>query len=156
MGIEILISIVAGALSLVGGGLISSELLQKLVRRVLRLETKYEAETYHDKLSRLLKSLSDASSDVDAVLGELAAVARHRQESVQKLESDLKSLETREQQLQKVIKDLEGVPIPVAEHIAAIATAGEKRSAKRDYILFGLGVFVSTIIAIILHIVGVG
>jgi hypothetical protein len=55
----------------------------------------------------------------------------------------------REEELKNRIDQLQNVPLPVAEHFAALAAAGDKRSAKRDYLLFGLGVFVSTLLSII-------
>jgi len=97
-----------------------------------------------------------ASKEVDAVLSELSQVARDREKAVQKIEADLQSLQNREKELQKRIETLQNVPLPVAEYFAQLTVSGEKRNAKRDYVLFGAGVVVSTIIAILLKIFGLG
>ena len=68
----------------------------------------------------------------------------------------MQALENREKQLQESVQALENVPIPVAEHFARLTAVGEKRNAKRDYILFGAGVVVCTVIAIILKLAGIG
>ena len=90
---------------------------------------------------------------MDTVLAELAKVARNRETAVQKLENDLVSLDSREKELKTSIKTLEKTPIPVAEHFAKLVADGEKRGARRDYMLFGAGVVVTTIIAIVIQIV---
>ena len=149
------IEVIASALSLIAGGLASTELVRKFVLRYI-LKKKDEEETHSQKLSRLRASLTEASKEVDNVLGELAQVTRDREKAVQQLETELTNLESREKQLKQTIQDLEKVPIPVAEHFAKLIGKGERRSAWRDYILFGAGVIVSTIIAIILKLAGLG
>ena len=42
----------------------------------------------------------------------------------------------------------------MAEHFAKLTEVGEKRSAKRDYLLFGAGVIVSVLTAIGLRLLG--
>ena len=86
----------------------------------------------------------------------LSKIATERENAVYKLGTELEALEDKEKQLQERVRILESVPIPVAEQFAKLTAAGERRSALRDYILFGAGVVVSTVIAIILKIVGVG
>ena len=86
------------------------------------------------------------------MLAELATVAGERETAVKGLEDQLASLSQREQELQARIDQLQNVPLPVAEHFAKLTSAGEKRSAMRDYILFALGVFVSTAISIVFFI----
>jgi len=134
--------------SLVGGLFPLTDLLIK--------RKKPSVESYSHKLSQLTENLSKASSEVDSLLNELAQVAADREAAVQKLESELAKLEADEKQLQKRIQDLQNVPVPVAEHFAAIIEQGERRSAWRDYILFGSGVIVSTVIAIVLKLLGLG
>ena len=151
---EIPFELLAAALTL-GAGAVVMELVPKLLRRILK-KSEPSKESYGEKLSRLTESLTKASSEVDEVLSELARIARHREQAVKKLEMELGKLEGREKQLQKRIQELENVPLPVAEHFAKLMAAGEKRSALRDYILFGAGVVVSTVVAIILRSLGWG
>ena len=73
-----------------------------------------------------------------------------------KIDADLRQMQDREKELEERIQHLQNVPLPVAEHFAKLTTQGETRSAKRDYMLFGAGVIVSTVIAIILKLIGLG
>ena len=124
----------------------------------LRLSGKGAAATqsYSERLASLTQSLNESTKQVDAVLAELSHVAGEREKTVQTLEANLASLEGREKDLQKRIEDLQKVPIPAVEHFAKLLESGEKRSAWRDYILFGSGVLVSTAIAIGLKFTGLG
>lgn len=149
MGIDLIVSLIAGAASLAAGGLASSEAIQKLIRHLLG--RKEPDRPYTERLAELTESLTKASREVDAVLSELAQVARNRGEAVQKLEADLQSLEGREKELKSKIDALEKTPLPVAEHFARLLEAGERRSAKRDYALFGAGVIVTTVIAVVIQ-----
>jgi chromosome segregation ATPase len=152
MGIDVLTSVIAGLLSLLGAGVASSALIQKLVRRLFRIQEEPE-KPYSERLSELTTSLTKASSEVDSILSELAQVARNRESAVQKLETDLQTLESREKELKEQIEALENTPLPVAEHFAKLLETGQRRSAKRDYILFGAGVVATTIIAIIIQVI---
>ena len=75
---------------------------------------------------------------------------------MEKVEAELSALQERHTELQTRIDQLKDVPIPVAEEFAKLTQSGESRSARRDYVLFGLGVVVSTVIAIVLKLVGLG
>jgi len=111
---------------------------------------------YSAQLKQLTSSLIKASKEVDRVLTELAEVSRDREHAVKNLENNLVSLEKKETELITKIESLENLPLPVADHFAKLIEGGEKRSARRDYLLFGAGVVVSTVIAIILKLVGWG
>ncbi len=149
MGIEVIASITAGLASLLAGGLVSSKLIQKLVRHLLGIRKEPE-KPYSERLAQLTVSLTKASREVDSVLSELAQVARNREGAVQKLESDLEALEMREEDLKEKIEALENTPLPVAEHFAKLLESRENRSVRRDYMLFGAGVIVTTVVAIII------
>ncbi len=114
-------------------------------------------EHYSNRLAILTESLLKASAEVDNVLSELATVAVDREKTIKKLEVQLKLLEEDERNTQKRIQDLQSIPVSVADHFAAIVEQGveqgEKRSAKRDYLLFGLGVIITTVVSIILTLV---
>jgi hypothetical protein len=133
------------------GGLVP--LFERQIRRRLGLE---KEESYSEKVLRLTSSLEKASREVDSVLKELASVAKTRANAVSDLESPLSQLSQHEQALRKQIEDLRATPVPVAEHFAELIAKGERRSAFRDYALFGLGVVVSTLIAIVLRLLGLG
>lgn len=128
------------------------------IGRVLGFEPLYlkksKEETYSQKLSRVSKILLQSSLEVDKLLSELVQVATDREKAVRTLEVELKELENRERKLQEQIKTLENIPIPVAEHFAKLNSMGEKKSAKRDYLLFTAGIVASAIVSIILKILG--
>ena len=148
---DILTAIFGAAASLIGATLVSSASIKELLRRILgKPEPK---KTYADRLADLTNSLSSASSEVDSILTELSAVAREKETSVQQLEHGLSELENREKELKGRIAALENVPLPVAEHLAKILEPSEKRSAKRDYILFGAGVLVTTCITVLIQVI---
>ena len=132
-----------------------------LVDYVLKFSKRYilkpkQVFSYGLKLSELTSSLVNASKEVDRVLTEISAIATNREDTINKLELNLASLEKKETDLKRKIETLVKLPIPVAEHFAKLMESGEKRSARRDYLLFGAGVAVSTVIAIVLKISGVG
>lgn len=143
MGIEIIATLVSAVAA--GLGFAGLEIVQKLVRQLLGVQE--EPKPYGVRLGELTQSLSRASREVDAVLAELAQVARDRESAVHKLETDLASLEQRERELKTTIEALEKTPLPVAEHFAKLLESGERRSARRDYALFGAGVLVTTVIS---------
>jgi len=152
VGIEILLSVAAALGSLLTGFAFSSGTFRKFVRR-LEGEEEEAGETYGMRLAKLTASLSSASSEVDGILEELAEVAGIRESAVRKLEEDLQTLETRERELQVTIGALERTPLPVAERFAELLEHSEQQSRRRDYLLFGAGVVVTTVIAIIIQLV---
>src|SRR5438067_2174644 len=111
MGLEILASIVGALVSLVGGGLASTEIVQKLLR--VALGRKEPERPYSERLAELTESLSKASREVDAVLVELSRVAKDRAQAVQRLEVDLATMEGREKELKERIDALEKTPLAV-------------------------------------------
>jgi len=137
MNPEFLVALISGLLSAIAGGVASTELVRKIICRILKKEL--PQKTYSERLSELSSSLSKASSEVDGVLREMAQVAKEREASVKNLEKGLIDLEKREKELKEKIDLLQSVPIPVAEHFARLVEPGEKRSARRDYFLFMAG-----------------
>src|SRR5262245_21251936 len=109
-------------------------------------------KSYSERLAELTESLTKASREVDNVLEELAAVAKGRAQAVEQLKADLDSMQGREKELKQRIETLERTPVAVAEHFAALVKPGERRSAKRDYLLFGSGVVVSTAVGIVIQL----
>lgn len=128
------------------------ERIGKLWRHVLR-GPEPASRPYSERLTELTASLSKASAEVDSVLAELARVAKERTSAVEKLESGLTALESRERELKNRIDTLQKTPIAVAEHFAKLLEPGERRSARRDFLLFGAGVAASTVVTIIIEFV---
>ncbi len=140
--------IMAASTSIVAG--MSALHLYDLFRHV-NAKNKIPPESFGDRLEKLTSGLRSASRQVDSVLGEIAQVAKDREETVQKLESDLAMLKDREKELKGNIDALEKTPLPAAEYFARLLESKEKRSAKRDYFLFGAGVITSAVVTIIIQ-----
>ncbi len=145
------ISIIAAVFGIVAGIVIPLDQLDKIIALIRKKE--FPRKTYSERLSELTSSLTKASSEVDDILREMAQVAKEREVSVKNLEKGLADLEKREKELKENIDLLHNVPIPVAEHFARLVAPAEKRSAKRDYLLFVAGVITTTIFAFILQVV---
>ncbi|HCE56998.1 MAG TPA: hypothetical protein DER09_04145 [Prolixibacteraceae bacterium] len=153
MNVELISLIVSGLASLVLG--VGTNFSFDLVKKFLnKSQSKKETESYSEKISKLTNSLKKASLEMDQVLKEIELVAIDHTKSVEALELQLTELGQREQQAKQRIEILEKVPIEVVQQFESIIQKGEKRSAWRDYFLFGLGVVVSTVIAIILNLLG--
>jgi hypothetical protein len=148
---EILLSLLSAIVSIAFGGFFAQKagpLVEQALRRIFGIK-RDGPTTYAERVATLTESLRTASTEVDAVLNEIAVVARERADAVAALETQVHDMAQREDALKKRIDELQNVPLPVAEHFAALAAAGDKRSAKRDYLLFGMGVIVSTLLSII-------
>jgi ElaB/YqjD/DUF883 family membrane-anchored ribosome-binding protein len=150
---ELIVSMTVGLLAMTVAFLpaVVAGLVIPFARRWLGVEKPPEPESYSQRLAKLTEELTQASSEVDSLLAELAQVAGDKESAVQELGNHLGELEQKETQLQKRIEELEGIPIPAAEHFATLVQSGEKRSAWRDYILFGAGVVVSIIISLLIR-----
>jgi len=146
--------IYSGLISLITSAALSLFLLFLIKRLNLKkIIIQPATQSYSERLTQLTWNLRQASMEVDSVLSELAEVARNRETAVSMLEEQLKDLESKEKTLQQRIEHLKGVPLPVAEYFAKLTEAGERRSARRDYMLFSAGVLVSTVISILFFII---
>jgi ElaB/YqjD/DUF883 family membrane-anchored ribosome-binding protein len=147
---EVLVAVISLLTSSLLGGVVATDFFRKIIYKLLKKEL--PQKTYSERLSELTSNLTKASSEVDNVLQEMAQVATDREKAVKELENGLIDLEKREKELEEKISLLQNLPIPVAEHFAKLVEPGEKRSARRDYVLFMAGVIVTTIIAIVLQV----
>jgi hypothetical protein len=86
--------------------------------------------------------------------------AVRREAAVSQLERKVVELEEREQALQSRVEALSVVrPRAVQEFVGLLEEQqekGERRSARRDYILFALGVVVTIALTIIFNVLGLG
>jgi hypothetical protein len=153
LSVSLLVLSAASILSL--GRIVISEVGETLGRRLAdKLRKRPTPESPAQRLQRLSEKLSTTSLEFDVQLRELEKFASARQQAVEALEATMKDQTAREQQLRDNIKMLENVPLPVAKYFSELASSGEKKSARRDYLLFAAGVVVSTAIAIVLHLSG--
>ena len=141
-----LMSLLAALVTLIAGGIAATDGIARLVRALRR--QKAPSKSYSERLAELTASLTKASAAVDALLSELASVARDPENAVASLEAGLAQMEKKEMEMRERIAMLQNVPLPVAEHFARLVEPTARRNARRDYFLFGAGVIVTTIITI--------
>lgn len=146
---ELLANILLTALT--GAAGIGANYVYDLLSYALKKRTP-ATETYSQKLDRLMKSLSEATEEVDEVLQELTVVTRERATRAEALKSDLDKLTTQEQDLRQKINALQNTPIQVAEYFAELSGGTEKQSRRRDYLLFFLGAAVGLVSNIIVNL----
>ena len=157
MDITLVAAVVAG---IVTGLAAAIDELRKIVRArglgigPLKISPKAPSEeaSYAERVEKLTGNLTKASRDIDTVLTELAEVARNREARAEKLEAGVTALEETERKLKERIEDLEDVPPRVAEHFAQLMAPAQRRSAIRDYSLFGGGVVLTTIVALVIQV----
>lgn len=134
---------------------ISSLLSYILVDYVAKFIRKYilkrKNRTFSERLKFLTGNLVNASKEVDSVLFELNEVTKERENKISRLEIELSKMEQTEKELKEKIEKLQNVPLPVAEYFSDLLATKERRSAKRDYLLFAAGVIVTTLITILLQ-----
>lgn len=163
MSLEILFGLIGALLSLALGGLIP--LLERQLDRygdtsVVRLLHRLglfehtDSGSFKAQMDRSLKALGAATNKIDEVFSGITKLAQERQSVITALEAQLVVLTTRESEIKAKIQTLEKVPIEAVRHFEDLLKKGDRRSASRDYVLFGLGVVVSTIVAIVLTTFG--
>lgn len=150
--LEILPQLLAALASLLGGAFVSSDRARHFLQRFGLVKPVHPEMSYSERLSDLTSKLTAASREVDSVLAELARVARDREMTAASLQTDLTRLERREEALTNRINALRETPVPVVKYFADVLEERDKRSARRDYALFGAGVGVTTIVAILIQV----
>ena len=170
MGIEIALTVLSGVIAIFFGTLINSFLKHIYPRfekihsenpnsissRLLALIFKFEKKElpYSIRIENSLEGLKKASSEIDTLLIEFDSISKERQNKIQGLEKKLNDLTLQESALKDKIQTLEKVPIEAVKHFEDLLAKGDKRSAYRDYILFGSGVVLSVIVGILLKLIG--
>ena len=91
---------------------------------------------------------------MDNILREMGQVVRGRAAAADQLEQQVSTLSHQETQLKNRIALLENTPVEILEAFEEAMDKGEKRSASRDYLLFGAGVLVSAAVSIVLGLFG--
>jgi DNA repair exonuclease SbcCD ATPase subunit len=150
MSFDILAQVLSAAIALLATLVAGSDIFRPILRRILGKEE--PTKSYSERMRELMQSLTESSREVDEILSEVSKVAFERQANLKSLEEDLARLEEREKEIQSRIEVLEQVPVAAVEHFASLQRISETRSARRDYLLFGAGVLVSTILSILIQI----
>jgi chromosome segregation ATPase len=139
-------------------------ILTRLEQLGLLTETREPAgayeSTYAERMQKLSGKLHEASSDFETLLQEMDHVAKQREIAVTELETKLTELSEREQTLESRITTLSQTHPRVAQEFIALLEEGqkegEKRSARRDYMLFAAGVVVTIVLTLVFNALGFG
>tara|TARA_R110001583_G_scaffold171793_1_gene325523 strand:+ start:916 stop:1431 length:516 start_codon:yes stop_codon:yes gene_type:complete len=113
---------------------------------------KNKNKPFKERLSDSLETLKKATGEIDNVIEEIAKISQEKHLTIEKLELQLEQLEIKENEMKEKITTMEKVPVESLKYFEDILNKGNKRSAKRDYIIFTLGIILTTIIAVILNI----
>ena len=124
--------------------------------RKLGQQSEKTQKTHGERIAELTESLMKASTEVDKIMEEFAQMAQEREETVSKLEKDLAEKQKRRRDLQQTLDRLEKADPKLAKDFAELVRPMQKRSAYRDYILFGAGVVLTTLIAILIQVISGG
>jgi hypothetical protein len=102
----------------------------------------------------LFKELSAASQKMDVIVKQIQEYTQRREQAVAELESQLGVLSQQEQEMKQRIQGLQNVPLAAAEYFAQLVDKRERRSALRDYVLFLIGVVVTSGVEVLLRKMG--
>jgi predicted RNase H-like nuclease (RuvC/YqgF family) len=111
------------------------------------------SESFQERMGKLGEELKRASAQIDATLVEMRSITESRERSISTLEGRLQELASHEEALKKKVETLKQVPLHAVDYFLQATEKSEKRSARRDYLLFGSGVLVSTAITVVLKLV---
>jgi hypothetical protein len=163
--LAVIVSLLGGALAPPLRDLLSKSdrtapILRGLQQLGLLTETKASDGAYTERMHKLTGKLHEASNDFEALLGEMEGVAKNRELAVTELEAKLTELSKREETLESRITTLNQTHPKVAQEFIALLEQeqekGEKRSARRDYMLFAAGVVVTIILTLAFNAIGLG
>lgn len=116
-----------------------------------------QSPTFDQRVSRIASRLRQSGSDAQALLDEMEVVIRDRAIRIEEARARIQKLELDEAQIRDQLEALEALK---PEAVAAIRgefdeslDERERRSSKRDFILFASGFLLSTAVSVILAFV---
>lgn len=108
-------------------------------------------------MEELFVRLRAAGTDFDAIREEMDKVAKERSAYLSDLEKRLADMQAREESLKISIEALSEVKPQAAQEFVRLLgdqqAVSEKRSARRDYILFSLGALVGLAIQVVFSLI---
>ena len=140
-------------LALILGLAVRERIRQYAGKLKLKMKAKMKSPSYNERMQSPIIRLKQKSCEIDKILKEINEISREKERTITKLEHELEQLARRQTELRDKISTLEKVPLPALEHFEKILSQGSKWNAKRDYILFGLGVVVSALISVLIMMV---
>lgn len=124
-------------------------LLRRITLNIYEI-TDEELLDYSTRVGNAVENIKRASIEMDRVMQEFASISAERQKTIDLLEGKLIQLSEQESMLNQKIQSLEKVPLEAIRHFEETLTKGDRRSARRDYLLFILGILASVIVTFIL------
>jgi archaellum component FlaC len=150
------ISVVAGIIAVVAAvivELISVYSFRK--KRAARREV-----TPGERIQQSISKLNSVTQEIDAIIQDIVRDIKSRQTVLEDLKTRHQTLSQEEAELSKRVKILKDLPLEVAKYFQQISEQTlqqmEKKRARRDILMFVLGIVVTTVIAILLRFFGVG
>jgi uncharacterized Zn finger protein len=155
INIDIVTTLLAGIVSMFAGAitfLLSSDVIKEKTYRLLGLR-KNKQESLSERIIRLNKSLKISSNEIESVLREMEEITKNKEKNIIIVEEKIEKLNAKENEMQTKINMMANNPLIKIDKIEKILEEGEKRSKKRDLVLFALGVIVSTVLSIFQKII---
>jgi hypothetical protein len=109
-----------------------------------------EKFSYKKRLSATLELLRAAFAEVDKATQDINKLMKEKEKNLDEMELTVTQLTNQEAELKDRVDTLQKVPVEAVRHFEKILDRGDKRSARRDYFLFGAGVVSSIVVTIIL------
>jgi len=113
-----------------------------------------------ERIQQSISKLSSASQEIDVIIQNIVKDIKNRQTALEELKARHQTLLQEEGELSKRVEMLKDLPLEVAKYFQQISEQTlqqvEKRRARRDIVMFIFGILVTTAIAILLRVFGVG
>ncbi len=151
-----IVSIVAGLIAVLVGAITGFTYYYALQRkRAARREV-----SPGERIQQSISKLSSASQEIDFIIQNIVEDIKNRQAALEELKARHQTLLQEEGELSKRVEMLKVLPLEVAKYFQQINEQTlqqvEKRRARRDIMMFIFGIIVTTAIAILLRVFGVG
>lgn len=114
--------------------------------------TEEQVERKHriEKFESLSQNLRSATLEIEGIISDLAENVKKKDGELMEVEAMLEVAKSKHAEIEGKIAVLKEIPLPVAEYFTELVNAIEKRSAARDYILFGSGLVAGAVINLVL------
>lgn len=113
-----------------------------------------------ERIQQSISKLSSASQEIDAIIQDIVQDVKRRQTVLGELKVEHQTLSQEEAELSKRVEMLKDLPLEVAKYFQQISEQTlqqvEKKRARRDILMFILGIIVTTVIAILLRVFASG
>lgn len=107
-----------------------------------------------ERIQQSISKLSTASQEIDTTIQDIIQEIERRQVMLEDLRARHQILSQEEAEVSKRVETLKGVQLEVANYFQQISEEAlqqvEKKRARRDVLMFVLGIVVTTVVSIIL------